>query len=204
MAKTEKTKKPFYKKWWVWVIAIIVIFAVSGGDEEQPASTDVKDTEKSATTETKKNEPKKEEKAKEEVKTAGIGEEVKVGDVSFTVHGTETTKKIGDQYVSQEAQGTYLIVDVTVKNNAKEAITTDSSFFKLKSDGAEYEADGTADLYINDASKMFFLQKINPGNASRGKIAFDVNDTVINAKDTLLNVQTGFWGSEQGEIKIAK
>jgi hypothetical protein len=204
MAKTEKTKKPFYKKWWVWLIAIIVVFAVSGGNDEQPASTDVKDTEKPASKETKKNEPKEEKKDKEEVKTAGIGEEVKVGDVSFTVHGTETAKKVGDQYVSQEAQGTYLIVDVTVKNNAKEAITTDSSFFKLKSGDSTYEADGTADMYINDASKMFFLQSINPGNASRGKIAFDVNDSVINAKDTVLNVQTGLFGTEQGQIKIAK
>jgi hypothetical protein len=202
-----KTKKPFYKKWWVWVIAIIVVFGATGGDDEQPASTDVKNTEQPAPKETKKSEPKEEkaDKPKEEApKVAGIGEEVKVGDVVFIVHGTETAKEIGNQYVNQTAQGTYLIADVTVKNAGKEAITTDSSFFKLKSGDAEYESDGGADMYINDSSNMFFLQKVNPGNASRGKIVFDVNDSVINDKELLMNVQTGFWGTEQGTIKVAK
>lgn len=31
----EEGKKPFYKKWWVWVLAVIIIIAIaSGGDEE--------------------------------------------------------------------------------------------------------------------------------------------------------------------------
>ena len=29
--KNEKVKKPFYKKWWVWVLAVIVVFAIIGG-----------------------------------------------------------------------------------------------------------------------------------------------------------------------------
>lgn len=194
----EKIKKPFYKKWWVWLVAIIVIFAIAGGGED--SATEVSTgSQENATKETKKSEPKKEEAPK----TAGIGEPVKVGDVTFTAHSTSTAKNVGGEY-GQDAQGTYLIVEVTVKNESKEAITTDSSFFKLKSDGAEYEADAIADIYVNGGSNSFFLQKINPGNESKGKIAFDVNDNVINAKDTLLNVQTGFFGTEQGEIKIVK
>lgn len=45
MAKENKAKKPFYKKWWVWVIAIILIAAIANPSEEssnedtkQPAS----------------------------------------------------------------------------------------------------------------------------------------------------------------------
>ena len=34
----EKVKKPFYKKWWVWVLAVIVLIGVSGGEEETPTS----------------------------------------------------------------------------------------------------------------------------------------------------------------------
>ncbi|MCT4798177.1 Ltp family lipoprotein [Exiguobacterium profundum] len=34
----EKVKKPFYKKWWVWVLAVIVLIGVSGGEEEIPTS----------------------------------------------------------------------------------------------------------------------------------------------------------------------
>ncbi|MFN4215696.1 Ltp family lipoprotein [Exiguobacterium sp.] len=37
----EKVKKPFYKKWWVWALAVIVFFgAVSGEDEVVETTTD--------------------------------------------------------------------------------------------------------------------------------------------------------------------
>ncbi len=192
MAKAEKVKKPFYKKWWVWVLAIIVIAAFAGGGEEAEETSTSNQTNQ------------KEEKASKKEEVVGMGEAIKVGDVVFTVHGKETAKTIGDQYVGQDAQGTYLILDVTVKNEGKEAITTDSSFFKLKAGESTYDSDGTADMYINDANNMFFLAKVNPGNETRGKIAFDVNDAVINATDTVVNVQTGAFGTEQAQIKIAE
>lgn len=35
MKTKEKVKKPFYKTWWVWILAVIIIIAIaSGGDEE--------------------------------------------------------------------------------------------------------------------------------------------------------------------------
>jgi flagellar biosynthesis GTPase FlhF len=49
MAK-EKVKKPFYKKWWVWVLAIIIIGAANSGGKD---STDqVKESEKVTETNT--------------------------------------------------------------------------------------------------------------------------------------------------------
>lgn len=45
MSKEIKAKKPFYKKWWVWVIAVILLAAIANPSEEsstestkQPAS----------------------------------------------------------------------------------------------------------------------------------------------------------------------
>lgn len=35
MAKKEKAKKPFYKKWWVWVLAVIILFVIFGGGEDE-------------------------------------------------------------------------------------------------------------------------------------------------------------------------
>jgi len=203
MAK-EKVKKPFYKRWWVWLLALIIIgVATSGGeDTAEPTTTEPKTETSTPDTAKKKEEETKKEEPKEEV--VGIGKPVKVGDVTFTVHSTSTAKKIGDQYMSQEAQGTYLIADVSVKNEGKKQLTLTNSFFKLKSNDAEYEADSTADMYINDADSMFLIQQINPGNTAKGKIAFDVNDGVIADKNLVMNVQTGFWGTEQGVIKIAK
>lgn len=70
----EKIKKPFYKKWWVWLIAVIVVIgiATSGDSEENqtaeeksnstPASTEPKDTEK----DTNSNDEEENEEAPEE------------------------------------------------------------------------------------------------------------------------------------------
>ncbi|BBW98999.1 DUF4352 domain-containing protein [Geobacillus subterraneus] len=192
----EKPKKPFYKRWWVWVLAVIIVGAIAsgGGEDSEPASTEPK---KEA--EAKKEEPKKEEKT-----VAKIGQPLKVGDVTFTVYGTSTAKSVGPEGLAHNAQGTFLIIDVGVKNGAKEALTIDSSFFKLKANGAEYEADVTADTFVNDVGGSFFLKKINPGNEGKGKIVFDVPADVATSKDVVLNVQTGFFGTEQGQIQLTK
>jgi len=205
MAKKKKVKKPFYKKWWVWLIAIIVVgsIATSGGETET-ASTTV-DTEATAPDDTKTDDSKdkKKEPAKEEKSTAKIGDVLKVGDVVFTANGTSTASNVGGEY-GQDAQGVYYIVDVTVKNEGKEAITTDSSFFTLKSGDTTYDANATADIYINEAGGGFFFQSINPGIENKGKIVFDIPKEIAESNDLVLGVQTGMFGTETGEISLSK
>ncbi len=199
-------KKPFYKKWWVWVLAVILLIAIaSSGDDTTP--TDTAGTDKEETVETTapaKEEEKEEEKEepKEEEKVAGVGEVVKVGGVEFTVNGSSTAKNVGGEY-GQNAQGTYLLIDVTVKNVGNESITTDSSFFQLKSGEKTYDADGTAGIYANPDTN-FFLEQVNPDLSAKGFVVFDVSDEVIANPELMLQVQTGFFGTETGLIKIAK
>ncbi|MGG0788269.1 Ltp family lipoprotein [Peribacillus simplex] len=38
--KLNKVKKPFYKKWWVWVLAVIIIASIASGGGEESATTD--------------------------------------------------------------------------------------------------------------------------------------------------------------------
>ncbi len=193
MAKKEKAKKPIYKKWWAWVLAIIVISAFASGGEETDTST----AEQANTSEEATAKP-------DEQPTAKIGEPLKVGDVVFTAHEKTSAPNIGPEGLGQTAQGTYLIVDVTAKNEGQEPITTDSSYFQLKAGGATYEADAAADIYVNEAGGGFFFQSINPGIENKGKIVFDVPADVIESGDLTLNVQTGIFGTEQGQIKLAK
>jgi hypothetical protein len=202
MAK-EKVKKPFYKKWWVWLLAVIIIgVATTGGEEEtaEPASTEPKAEEKETASEEKAAETTTEETT-EEVTLAGLNQPLKVGDVTFTVSGKSTATEVGGEF-GQKAQGTYLIIDVAVKNEGKEAITTDSSFFKLVAGDVQYEADGVADVYVNESNSGFFLQQINPGLENIGKIVFDVPADVASNPELILNVQTGMFGTEQGQISL--
>jgi colicin import membrane protein len=66
----EKVKKPFYKKWWVWVIAIVVAIGLAGGGEETKDTTSEPETEavdttveETTTTEETVTEPVEEEPA---------------------------------------------------------------------------------------------------------------------------------------------
>jgi hypothetical protein len=209
-----KEKKSIFKKWWFWLIVIIIIGAAATGGEEDVAdggtTEEVEaDTDNNSDAEQNKEEPAPEEgteeeteEVKEEPKFAGIGEPVKVGDVLFTVNGRSTASNVGGEFGS-DAQGVYLILDVTVKNEGKEAITTDSSFFKLLSGDVEYDADGTAAIYANEDGN-FFLQDINPGIENTGEVVFDVPEDIANSNEITVQVQTGFFGTETGEISLAQ
>ena len=122
-----------------------------------------------------------------------------VGDVEFTVNSISTAKNVGGEY-GADAQGTYLLVNTTVKNIRNEAITTDSSFFKLLVGEKTYEADSTAGIYANP-NTGFFLEQVNPDLAATGVIVFDVSDEVISNPNLLLQVQSGFFGTETGTIR---
>lgn len=202
-------KKPFYKKWWVWTLAVIIIIAFAiGGEEETPTVAKKEEAEKVEVSAEKQEEAKPEEKQeekveiKEEPKVPGIGEMIQVGDVEFTVNGVSTAKNVGGEWGSN-SQGTYLLVDLSVKNVGNEAITTDSSFFQLKSGDKTFDADSGASIYANPDTN-FFLQQVNPDLAATGVVVFDVSDEVIANPELLLQVQTGFFGTETGVIKIGK
>lgn len=210
MAKEGKRKKPIYKRWWVWIVAIIIIIGIAGANSggSDTASTDTAatttkadDKTDSKTDATKKAEPKKETPKKKET-TVKIGQPLEVGKVTFTVNDVKTADSVGGEF-GQKAQGQYIILSISVKNGDKKAITTDSSFFKLKKGDTEYEADGAASIFANDQSANFLVQQVNPGIENKGNVVFDIPKDIKPA-DLTLQVQTGFFGTETGIIKLTK
>ncbi|WP_336775096.1 DUF4352 domain-containing protein [Paenibacillus sp. MMO-58] len=180
--------------------------ATTAAVEDKPAVEAKSDDTAEPTKEPAKEEPAKAEPTKKPEKTPepipGIGTPLQVGDVVFTVLKKSSSNKIGDDFLTKEASGRFLILEVSIKNMDKKAITTDSSFFKLKIGDVEYKADGEADLYVNSADHMMFLQSINPGVEFKGNVAFDIPADKVDSPDLLLNVQTGFWGTEQDQIAL--
>ncbi|WP_312649267.1 DUF4352 domain-containing protein [Proteiniclasticum sp.] len=205
--RNGKFKKPFYKKWWVWVLAVIVIgAALSGGGDGDP-NDGVVDNEKPVAEEASEQ---PEESAtpivEEEIVEVGIGTPATIAGVSFTVNTVEETKKIssGNEFIEDvETEGKFLILDITIKNDKKEPITIDSSFFKLiTSNKVEYDpnTDGAVIMaMMNEAD--FFLQQVNPGLSKTGKVIFEVGAD-IDLNSLILRGQTGFWGTETVEISL--
>jgi hypothetical protein len=105
---------------------------------------------------------------------AGIGDQVQDGAFAFTVTEVETRESLGSGVLTSDAEGSYVLVHVTVTNIGTEAATfSDSNQTLLDADRREYSADsGTAVMYLPGSEA--FLNQINPGNSVDGVLVFDV------------------------------
>lgn len=196
-----KIKKPFYKKVWFWVLAIILVSAIGGslGEEETASST-----EPDKTTETPK---KEEQKKKEEPKAYAVGDVVTVGDMQYTVNSLETSNTVGPDIMPTNAKGTFLVLDLTVKNNGNKAVTVDSSFFKLKEGEKSFDADTVGSMSANQGedgqiTNSFFLEQMNPDIEMQGKIVFDISEDQANSGNMQLETATGAFGTQKELINL--
>ena len=81
---------------------------------------------------------------------------------------------LGDGFLRSEAQGSYVLVHVTVTNVGTEAqMFTSANQTLLDAQGREFEADAGAAL-MNVPDSESFLTDINPGNSVDGVLVFDV------------------------------
>lgn len=199
-----KIKKPFYKKVWFWVVVVIVVGvfgSIGGEDEVAKTNTDAASSEPNVeATESKKEEEAPTEESEPVVEAYGVGEEVKVGDVTYVVKNVQTATNVGGEY-GENSKGTYLVIDISVTNNGSEALMVSDDFFKLLNDGKTYESDATAGIYANETNS-FFLESINPDLTMDGKVVFDVSDAVIESTTKQLQVATGFWSTETELINL--
>jgi hypothetical protein len=199
-----KIKKPFYKKWWFWaIVVLVVIAAASGGGGDDTNTAESPQSESAATEQAPSGEVEGEapeaETAEPAEQVAKIGDALKVGDLAFTVNDAAMTTELKSPLGNKT--GNWMVVTVTVKNESQEAVTVDSSFFKLlESDGTVYETDSDGLMYL-DTNDSFFLEKINPKLEKQGKVLFAVPEGVT---DLQLQVQTGAFGMETGTISLTK
>jgi hypothetical protein len=128
-----------------------------------------------------------------------IGEPLKVGDLVFTVTSATLTKKLKSPLGNKS--GNWMVVTIAVKNESKEAVTIDSSFFKLlEGDGTTYETDSDNLMYLSSGAN-FFLEKINPKLEKTGQVLFALP---ASAKDLKLQVQPSLFGGDTGVISLTK
>ena len=169
------------------VLIIIVSVATSGGDDVATSGNSADSNEASS------SEGKKEEK-----KAYGVGEEVPVEELTYTVNSVEQAEEFSNSFDSLQTEGKFLVVDITVQNNDKEARFIDGEMFRvLDADGTEFSAKSEADMYIND-DMGFFLSEVNPKMSKTGKVAFEVP---AETGELQLQVSSGF-GFSGGKTEV--
>ena len=194
-------KKPFYKKLWFLVLAGFLVFGTFGkllnGGDTSSSSTPKEET---ITSSTQKEEAGSSSAVEQTKPIYGIGQEVPVGDVVYIVHSKEVTTNVGGEF-GKNANGVFLVLNVTVKNNGKKAITVTDDFFTLLKGDVTYKTDSSAGIYANRDGK-FFLSEVNPESTITGNVVFDLSEETANDPSIQLQVQTGFWGTEKEVIQL--
>ncbi|MED0988230.1 DUF4352 domain-containing protein [Bacillus paramycoides] len=177
------------------VLSVIVTIAGEGDDKKETTSTEPK--QRALTTDpVTKEEPKKEEPKKEEPKKE-LSKEGESSKVKIAVGSVETLESVGTAYVKENAQGIFKVVELTLTNNQKDAITLSGSSFKLiDNQGREFSSNSSAQIKLNRANGVrskFLLEELNPGLSQTGKIVFDIPK---DAQGLVLKARGGMTGEE--------
>ncbi|AKR12739.1 MULTISPECIES: DUF4352 domain-containing protein [Bacillus cereus group] len=166
----------------------------------QQASTEVKKEPKKEEVKKeepkKKDEPKEEEPKKEEPKKE-LSKEGESSKVKITVGSVESVDSVGGEYLNEKAKGIYKVVEISITNNQKDAITVDANSFKLMDNQDrefKYSTQAQTAYDIGNSGKSdFFLKQLNPGLTQTGKIIFDVP---ADAQGLVLKARGGMMGKE--------
>ena len=187
--------KPIYKKWWFLLLLFLLVAGIvrGFGDDKSSQTTAKTDsssqvTKSNESTETTVSEENKSSKETVPNVTHKMGETVKVGDVEYIVHAKSTSTTVGNELLGKTANGTYLILNVTVKNTGKKSINVTSNYFAILDGDTEYSDDSSAGFYVNKEGK-FFLSEVNPGNIIKGNVVFDLSDEARNSSNLQLQLQ---------------
>lgn len=185
------------KKTFVSVVLLSGLLLTACSSSESVKETVEKVTEK---TEQVAEQSASSEAVAKETPTYGIGQDVKVGDVVYKVNSKELSTNVGGEF-GKNANGTFVVLNVTVTNQGKEALMVDSNFFTLLKGDVKFDADSSAGIYANEDAN-FFLTNLNPENSVTGNVVFDVSPETANDPSIQLQVQTGFWGTETAVINL--
>lgn len=186
------------KKWTKKKIALVVIgilFILSVIDN---LIWDDKNTSKPTTSQNQSNTSSEKKPSYKEwtVDVDGIGK-IKGGissDVGIAVAGVNTQQSIGNEFINEKAKGQFVVVDLVIYNNQKDAITVDGSSFKLidnKNREFSTSNEGMTALQMSEGHADGFLSKINPGLTTRIRFVFDVPG---DATGLQLKARGGFTG----------
>lgn len=181
---------------WAVVGALIVIGNLNKDDSTATKTASapvVAEQKKEVKAETKKEEPKASPTATPapvELSKEGVSSDVKIKVVS-----TETKAELGDNPILKaKALGVFKVIELTVANNQKDAITLDSNSFKLIDDqNREFSSSTEAEHVAFGPDQIILLKKLNPGLSLTGLLAFDVPK---DAKGFYLQAQGGMLGKK--------
>lgn len=125
--------KPWYKKWYVWVIAVLALFLAIGLFSPSEDTDAAKPTTSQKATK-KKTTPK----AKSVYK---VGETAVIDHVKITVDSVKTAASFDDGMTTPKSGNQFYTVKVTLKNTGDDKVSYNPYDFQIKSNGNSTDLD---------------------------------------------------------------
>ncbi|MDZ5781899.1 DUF4352 domain-containing protein [Marinococcus luteus] len=191
------------KKKWKMIIAslfyvwIFISFVSVLSEEESPQPINETSAEKQEVTNETDDEStstKDETQTNSSEQEYTIGDSVKVGKLEYVINDVKTTDTVGPEYMSETTDEAFLVVNVSITNNAKEAQFIEYEFLKLFNGDTEYSPNGDAIISANDemdGESSFILDEANPGSTLTGNVVFEVVPEVAESDNLQMRVEAG-------------
>jgi hypothetical protein len=129
---------------------------------------------------------------------ANVGDTLSLKGTSYKVTKVNTASSVGDQYTGAEANGKFVVIDLTLTNEESEPATIlEDNLSLVTKDGNSYSTSDDAILAFPD--QTFLLEEIQPGLSESGKLVYDVPPNKL--KGARLQVSDLFSDST-GEINL--
>lgn len=191
------------------VVILIVVGAVAGGEESDnstDAAAESNAASAAADSDSERDEGNDPSENASDSNTPSVGPNgsVEVDTLRWRLRNAETTKVLGDpQYgLGSQANGIYIVVELSVKNNKSESVTLTPEIVSLVAGDDTYSTDSSAETaLIGSGADTFLLQDLGPDVTLTGKTAFDVAPAVLNRHPQLRFNELGF-GSTHAYIAL--
>jgi hypothetical protein len=126
----------------VAVVALVAVAVIMSGDDESSGSN-----------------------------TGKIGNTLTVGNISVTVTSVEDRSSVGSYPLNVTADGNFILVHVTIKNNSSSEVTLTSSAFKLQRGSSTYNPHSSAGVYVTNGFAV--IETIGSGITKNLVIVFE-------------------------------
>jgi Domain of unknown function (DUF4352) len=162
-------KKPIYKRWWFWVIAVIIVAGVvgsieDGGESENQATKSTKEAVASADESADNTEEEKQAEEEDKVNTVGDAVEIDDGAMLTLTSAKYTNAK---EYVPAE-NGKVLAIEFELVNNGEDRVYFGAEELSISTpDGTQY------DQYFG-GDNVFINENVNAGKKITDVVYFDV------------------------------
>lgn len=190
MDKNINSKKPWYKRVWVWV-GIIVLVGIIGAaaPKEEPKAAE------SGNASTTSSTPAPAEK-KTEPTSFKVGDVISFDEKKVTVVSMQRNWDSGNQFIKPDSGNEFIKVQVSIENNSKNEAMYNTFDWKLQDskgvikdiDGVNYTIEGA----LNSG-------ELAPGGKVAGFLVFEV---ASGDAGLTLRYNPSFWSDRKLEIKL--